>query len=106
MGTSDTAQLLVEVLKDKNRTVHQNAATALVQIGESAISALSTHLSARAPNTRLNAIRILGDIAETLPDTAPMEPVVNMLIERLQDSVGAVRLAAINTLVKCGTTGY
>lgn len=102
-GTPDTAQLLVEVLKDKNRTVHQNAATALVQIGESAISALSTQLSAQAPNTRLNAIRILGDIAETLPDTTPMEPVVNMLIERLQDSVGVVRLAAINTLVKCGT---
>ena len=101
-GTPDTAQLLVEVLKDKNRTVRQNAATALVQIGESAISALSTQLNAQVPNARLNAIRILGDIAETLPNTAPMEPVVNMLIERLQDSVGAVRLAAINTLVKCG----
>ena len=99
-GSPDTVELLVEVLKDKNRTVRQNAATALVQIGELAISALSTQLSDQTSNTRLNAVRILGEIAETLPDTTPMLPVVNMLIERLQDSDGAVRLAAINTLVK------
>ena len=101
-GTPDTAELLVEVLKDRNPIVRQHAATALVQIGESAISALSTQLSAQASNTRLSAIRILGEIAETLPNTTPMSSVVNMLIERLQDSDDAVRLASINTLVKCG----
>jgi HEAT repeat protein len=90
----DTINTLIRQLSDKNGQVREKARLALVDIGKEATAPLTVLLTAKDQQTRWEAAKALGAIAD--PSAIPA------LIAALEDKVFDVRWLAGEALVKIG----